>query len=477
MSDQSKDTSISHADQAAKDTANEQAKVTISTSGEPETSIKTSYYLLMVYAALFGAGAALLAAAYITLYNQGIKFFERPSYFVLNVFGHNISFWPLVLLTVAGVLLGLAIKFFGQHAGLGVAQGQYAKTGRITPRYVPGILLEAFIALWSGAAVGPEGPLVFLSGGVGSFIADRLKIEKDDVPLLVYSAIAGAFGGFFGSPVIGAVGALEYMFIRELDFYRHLIPGLIAAAFGYGVYFALLQTSYLGIYSFPNYASPRVVDLVWAVLVGVIAGVIGILFKVIFGLVHLVFTPLNKRPIVRAIAGGVVIGLIGSILPLTLYSGQNQLLQIIHNPAAYGVGLLLLMVVVKSLLTSTSFATGFDGGPVFPLLFIGGTLGLAISQVLTFIPQGVAVSTGMAGVACAGFPIPLTVALLLGLLGGQPDLLPVIVIGAVTGFLVSKALTPLLPKRAPSAGGGEASTPAAPATTGTGEASTTEERA
>jgi len=141
---------------------------------------------------------------------------------------------------------------------------------------------------------------------------------------------------------------------------------------------------------------------------------------------------------------------------LTLYSGQDQLLQIIHNPAAYSVGLLLLMILVKALRTSTSFATGFDGGPIFPLLFIGGTLGLAISQVLTFIPQGVAVTAGMAGVACAGFPIPLTVTLLLGLMGGQPDLLPVIVIGAVTGFLVSKVLTPLLPKRAPSAGSGEA---------------------
>jgi hypothetical protein len=48
---------------------------------------------------------------------------------------------------------------------------------------------------------------------------------------------------------------------------------------------------------------------------------------------------------------------------------------------------------------------------------------------------------------CAGFPIPLTVSLVLGFMGGQPDLLPVIVIGAVTGFIVSKAVTPLLPKR------------------------------
>ena len=55
------------------------------------------------------------------------------------------------------------------------------------------------------------------------------------------------------------------------------------------------------------------------------------------------------------------------------------------------------MMLVKMLLTSTSFATGFEGGPIFPLLFIGGTLGQALSEILTFIPQGVGVLAGMAG--------------------------------------------------------------------------------
>lgn len=410
-------------------------------TNEPDAGLKISFYKLIIYAALFGALSSLLTVGYITLYNQGIKFFEQVSLIVLNI-----NIWPLVLLTVAGVFVGLIIKFFGQNGGLGVAQSQYAQTGRINPRKVPGIMLQAFISLWSGAAIGPEGPLTFLTGGFGSYLSERLRLKKDDVQVLVYSSIAGAFGGFFGSPVIGAVGAIEYMFIRELDLYRHLIPGLLAAAVGYGVYSAILQESFLGIYSFPEYASPQLIDLWWALLVGTIAGFVGIMFKLIFGAVHRVFAPLVKRPVGRAVIGGVVIGLIGSFLPLTLYSGQDQLLQIIHNPAAFGIGLLLIMVVIKALLTSTSFATGFEGGPIFPLLFMGGTLGLAISKGLTFIPEGVAVTVGMAGVACAVFPLPLTIALLLGLMGGQTDLLPVIVIGAVIGFLLSKAITPLLPK-------------------------------
>jgi H+/Cl- antiporter ClcA len=86
------------------------------------------------------------------------------------------------------------------------------------------------------------------------------------------------------------------------------------------------------------------------------------------------------------------------------------------------------MMLVKALLTSTSFATGFEGGPIFPLIFMGGILGLALSEILTFIPQGGGVTAGMAGITCAVFPPPLTIALLLGLLGGQTDLFSVIVI-------------------------------------------------
>ncbi len=92
--------------------------------------------------------------------------------------------------------------------------------------------------------------------------------------------------------------------IKELDFSRYLIPGLFAAASGYGVYFTLLHTSFLGIYIFPNYPSPVPGDFWWALLVGIVAGFVGILC-----IVHRVFSSLNNRPVVRAVVDCVVIGI------------------------------------------------------------------------------------------------------------------------------------------------------------------------
>ncbi|MFL5704459.1 MAG: hypothetical protein ACJ8AG_16720, partial [Ktedonobacteraceae bacterium] len=80
MSDRSKDTSIPNANPPSKGKESKQAKGEI-----PVSVMKTSYPLLLVYAALFGAGAALLTAAYITAYNWGVKFFEQPSHFGLTI--------------------------------------------------------------------------------------------------------------------------------------------------------------------------------------------------------------------------------------------------------------------------------------------------------------------------------------------------------------------------------------------------------
>ncbi|MGA9743080.1 MAG: hypothetical protein WBQ16_00545, partial [Nitrososphaeraceae archaeon] len=77
-----------------------------------DSELNASYYRLMVYAAIFGGLSSLLTAGYITLYDQGINFFRQPS-----LYFYGINLWPLILLSIAGVFIGLVIKFRGQHGG------------------------------------------------------------------------------------------------------------------------------------------------------------------------------------------------------------------------------------------------------------------------------------------------------------------------------------------------------------------------
>ena len=124
---------------------------------------------------LLGAFSSLLTAGYITLYNQGVNFFGQP-----NLFLFNIDFWPLVMLRVPGCVYWPRYQiYFGQHGGLGVAQAQYAQTGRPQlPQPTKHTSTRLYSVMEWRAAVGPEAPLVFLTGGVGSFVSERLNSRK-----------------------------------------------------------------------------------------------------------------------------------------------------------------------------------------------------------------------------------------------------------------------------------------------------------
>lgn len=98
-------------------------------------------------------------------------------------------------------------------------------------------------------------------------------------------------------------------------------------------------------------------------------------------------------------------------------------------------------------LTGTSFATGFEGGPVFSLLFIGRTPRTGIIGNSNVYPTRCRSECWNGRCCMCCFSFQLTISLLPGLLGRQTDLLPVTGIGTVTGLIISKALTPLLPKR------------------------------
>ena len=87
--------------------------------------------------------------------------------------------------------------------------------------------------------------------------------------------------------------------------------------------------------------------------------------------------PLGKRTILRSALGGIAFGLVGVALPLTLFTGTDQLTTVIRDGTALGAGLLIAVVFAKIFVFALCEATGFIGGPFLVMLFIGGTAGTA----------------------------------------------------------------------------------------------------
>jgi H+/Cl- antiporter ClcA len=100
------------------------------------------------------------------------------------------------------------------------------------------------------------------------------------------------------------------------------------------------------------------------------------------------FGRLKVPAIAKSTLGGVVFGIVGVALPLTMFSGSDQLNSVLSNAGTLGLVLLVATLIAKMLTFAISQESGFVGGPIFPSLFIGGTAGVIVHQVIPSVPLG-----------------------------------------------------------------------------------------
>ena len=152
---------------------------------------------------------------------------------------------------------------------------------------------------------------------------------------------------------------------------------------------------------------------------------------------------MKAHVVLRGLLGGLAMGLIGALLPLTLFSGEEQTLDLITHAAEIGVVMLIVLGLVKLFATSLLLATGWKGGYIFPIMFASVALGLAVNLLFPGIPVAVTVAATMAGALVAALKAPLFAALFtLALV--QTETSAVIAVAVV----VSALLTALLALRA-----------------------------
>jgi H+/Cl- antiporter ClcA len=143
--------------------------------------------------------------------------------------------------------------------------------------------------------------------------------------------------------------------------------------------------------------------------------------------------------VLRGVIGGLGMGLIGALLPLTLFSGEAETVELIARAAEIGVVMLIVLGFAKLFATSLLLATGWKGGYIFPIMFSGVALGMALSLLFPGIPVPVAVAATMAGALVAALKAPLFAALFTSALV-QKETGAVIAVAVVVSALLTALL-------------------------------------
>jgi H+/Cl- antiporter ClcA len=351
----------------------------------------------------------------------------------------------VLVCALGGLVVGLLVRVFGETTGIfAEMMAEFGRTGRFDYRATPGVVLTSFASLSAGGSLGPEMPMADACGGLGTLLADKMKLDDRETRSLGFSGIGGMLAAFITSPFAGALLGLESA-RAGLDHVWMLFPGLIASASA-TVAYVLLSGSFFGhLYVFPDY-DLSLLDLVLAAPLGLVGALAGGLFIYFFRLIGRAMEPLEQWPVLRGMAGGAGLGLAGALFPLVLFSGEHQTSELIAKAPEIGAASLVLLAVVKTAVTPLCLRAGWKGGYIFPAMFAGAALGLAVNVAIPAVPQAVAVAATIAGAMVAVMKAPIFTALFVMVLV-EPSTAPVVAVAVVVSSLATARLT-IVPARA-----------------------------
>jgi H+/Cl- antiporter ClcA len=364
---------------------------------------RPGFWLVIRDAAILGVVLGVAALAFLGLVKGGTKLWftlpDDPGWF-------DGSLWWVAVTAGAGVLVGALRRFLGVPAKL-PGTLEEIKNQRVDPSTAPAAVAVSLVSLVGGASLGPEDALGRMGGALGTWGSDRRKLTEEAQETNTLSGMAGAYGGLLASPLLATILIIEVARPKARRFADTLVASLLSATFAFAIYFPIAGSTFVGIYSVPSY---RYEDwqLLAAVPLGLVAGVLALITVVAIGVMKKLAAPLARRTILCATLGGVLFGLIGVALPLTLFTGTSQLATVIREGPALGAGLLIAVVFAKILTFALCEATGFIGGPILVMLFIGGTAGVAAHVLIPGLPEGFAFAAMFAALLGALVAAPVT---------------------------------------------------------------------
>jgi CIC family chloride channel protein len=327
--------------------------------------------VFLVLALVIGALTGLAVVAFILLTErEGMRLYPAGS-----------DRWRRVLFPVLGSLgIGyLLFRYFPYARGSGVPQTKaalFAREGRITLRTVLGKFFCTSATLASGIPLGREGPSVQVGAGIASVLGRFLGLRPEKVKALLPVGAAAAIAAAFNTPLAAVLFALEEI---VSDLHAPMIGSVVlASATSWMVLRLLLGNNPL--FKVPQYELVHPLELAIYAVLGVAGGLVSVTFtKLLLGMRERFLRFPQKTVWFQPVAGGLLVGLMGWFVPQVLGVGYGYVGDVLNGRMA--LNLMVLLVVLKLLAVTTSYASGNAGGIFGPALFIGAMLGGTVGTV------------------------------------------------------------------------------------------------
>jgi len=316
--------------------------------------------------------------------------------------------WAIPLVTTGGALLSAVVvtKFAPEATGHGTdeaIEAVHTDPRAIRARVVLVKLVASALTIGSGGSAGREGPTAQISAGFSSLLTRRLGLSDEDGRVAVALGIGAGIGAIFAAPLGGAVLAASITYRDDFD-YRSLLPGFITSGTAYAVLGSFLGFDPLFGYIDAEYRFERAWPLLWFVVIGLVAAAVGYLYARFFHSTVALVRRLPGGPILKPAAGGLLVGLLGLVIPQILSSGYGwaQLAAARDSLMSIPLWIILLLPLAKIVATCLSIGSGGSGGLFGPGIVIGAFVGAAIWRLgdlagLPGVPEqpGVFVVVGM----------------------------------------------------------------------------------
>jgi len=327
--------------------------------------------------------------------------------------------WLLYLLPLAGLFIVFSYRFAGKNAesGNNLILDEIHEPGAGVPgRMAPLVLVGTIVTHLFGGSAGREGTAVQIGGAISEKFCKLFRLDTEDRRLMLTAGMAAGFGACFGTPLAGAIFALEVLAIGRIKF-DAVIPALFSAALAdlvctaWGTPHTHYRIDYLEqVVQWQEHIGFNLVLTGKIMLAAVAFGLVGYLFGEVTHLIKDVFKVALKNPYLIVFTGGlIVVGLVhlignGDYIGLGVRASREGGVSILSAFAPGGAEWYSWML--KLLLTAVTLAAGFKGGEVTPLFFIGATLGNSLAWMLN-APVDLFAALGLLAVFAAATNTPL----------------------------------------------------------------------